>query len=178
MACLFPWQISPSLLIPIPILTTIRTSRRSRAIPQPANAGLSPTSTVSMVTGQPSPSRAPFLVWRLTPGTDCESSMKHNSPPASTVLFAVLILVSVIFWWNPLRDTLSLALSNDAYTHILLIVPLSIALIFTGPKHIDRKPLPDHLRVDRTLNWILPPLALALALTIGGYARWGMLHSS
>ena len=104
--------------------------------------------------------------------------MKYNSPLASTVLFAALALVSVIFWWNPLRDTLSLALSNDAYTHILLIVPLSIALIFTGSKHINRKPLPDDSGVDCTLNWILPALALALALTVGGYARLGMPGTS
>ncbi len=100
--------------------------------------------------------------------------MKYNSPLASTVLFATLVLVSLVFWWNPLRDTLSLALSNDAYTHILLILPLSIALIFTGSKHIDRKPLPDHSRRRLTLEWILPALALALALMLVGYARWGM----
>jgi exosortase len=44
-------------------------------------------------------------------------------------LFA-LLLSSLAIWWQPLLVTLSLALHSDAYTHILLVLPLSVALIY------------------------------------------------
>lgn len=39
--------------------------------------------------------------------------------------------------WTPLLTTFRLALTDDAYTHILLILPLSTALIFSDPKCRD-----------------------------------------
>ena len=44
--------------------------------------------------------------------------------------FLFLCVVSVVLWWHTLVATLELALRNDAYTHIFLILPISIALIF------------------------------------------------
>ena len=38
--------------------------------------------------------------------------------------------ISLAFGWRPLLATLTLALRNDQYTHILLILPVSLALIF------------------------------------------------
>ena len=43
--------------------------------------------------------------------------------------FVGLCLFSLLFWWHTLLATIALALQNDAYTHILLILPISIALI-------------------------------------------------
>jgi exosortase len=45
--------------------------------------------------------------------------------------FALLSLVSTAFLWRPIAATYSLALHSDEYTHIILIVPISIALIFS-----------------------------------------------
>lgn len=42
----------------------------------------------------------------------------------------LLLGVSPLLWYQPLVSTLKLALANDAHSHILLIVPLSAALIF------------------------------------------------
>lgn len=42
--------------------------------------------------------------------------------------FAALCAVSLVAWIRPLRATFALATSNDRYTHILLIIPLAIAL--------------------------------------------------
>jgi exosortase len=47
----------------------------------------------------------------------------------SHCLFAVLLATSLLVWWHSLASTLILALERDAYTHILLIAPLSVALI-------------------------------------------------
>jgi exosortase len=48
----------------------------------------------------------------------------------------LLLITSVALWWGPLVATFRLAKSNEAYTYILLIVPLSVGLIFFD----DRRP--------------------------------------
>ena len=89
--------------------------------------------------------------------------------------FAFLCAVSIVFWWHPLVVTLELALANDAYTHILLIFPLSAALIYLDSKYMDSK-APDSkaLRIRPQPSPSIGAALLALALVIGGYARWGM----
>lgn len=62
------------------------------------------------------------------------------SPPSANIFEAVhkrahlellfLIAISLVLWGHPLVDTLRLALASDAHTHILLIVPLVVALSF------------------------------------------------
>lgn len=50
--------------------------------------------------------------------------------PSPQVSLALLLAVSLLVGWRPLVDTFTLALRDDAYTHILLILPISAALIF------------------------------------------------
>jgi len=45
-------------------------------------------------------------------------------------LFAALWALSLSLWWHSLIATLTLALAGDAYTHILLVFPISIALVY------------------------------------------------
>jgi exosortase len=66
--------------------------------------------------------------------------------------FAVVSLAVASAFWSPLWKVLSLALARDEYTHILIIVPLSGALIF-----IDRRSI--FAKMDRAL---LPGLGLAI----------------
>jgi exosortase len=84
--------------------------------------------------------------------------------------FAFLCAVSILFWWHPLVLTLGLALAQDAYTHILLILPLSAALIYFDSKYMDSKAP----RIDRQAGLLIGAALLALALLMGCYARWGM----
>ena len=84
--------------------------------------------------------------------------------------FAFLCAVSILFWWHFLVTTLGLALTNDAYTHILLILPLSGALIYMNAKYIDARAIGTNPAPSPRLGAAL----LALALAIGCYARWGM----
>jgi exosortase len=89
--------------------------------------------------------------------------------------FAFLCAVSILLWWHPLVTTLGLAFTNDAYTHIILILPLSAALIYTDWKYVDSKHTDSPaLRIDARSSPRLGAILLALALLIGGYARWGM----
>ena len=78
--------------------------------------------------------------------------------------FALLGAGSLVFWWHPLGSTLRLALANEAYTHILLILPLSAALVY-----MDSKALRIHPQSSSRMGAVL----LVVALLLGGYARWG-----
>ncbi len=84
--------------------------------------------------------------------------------------FAFLCAVSILFWWHPLVTTLRLALTNDAYTHIFLILPLSAALIYMDSKYQDTK----MRRTDPQPSARIGATLLLLAIVIGCYVRWGM----
>ena len=45
-------------------------------------------------------------------------------------IFATLCGLSLLVWFRPLLNTFTLAASDERYTHILLILPLTFALIF------------------------------------------------
>ena len=98
------------------------------------------------------------------------------TPRTQVPAFAFFCTVSILFWWHSLVITLGLALANEAYTHILLILPLSAALIYVdskyqGSKHADSKAL----WIDPQPSPRIGAALLVLALAIGGYARWGMV---
>ena len=79
--------------------------------------------------------------------------------------FAFLCGASIVIWWNSLVVTLRLALEAEAYTHILLVVPLSIALIY-----LQSKTLPMSSESSASAGSLL----LVGALLIAGFARWGL----
>jgi exosortase len=58
-----------------------------------------------------------------------------NSNPESIfksplLLFSALGAISIAIWWGPLASLFALAWRDEHYTHILLILPMSAALIF------------------------------------------------
>lgn len=55
-------------------------------------------------------------------------------PPS--MVFSILAAISAAIWWRALISTFALAFRDDQYTHILLILPVSLALIF-----LDWQPL-------------------------------------
>lgn len=59
----------------------------------------------------------------------------HASPG---FLFSILAAISFALWWRPLVSTFDLALHDDQFTHILLILPLSLALIILDWKWTAR----------------------------------------
>jgi len=78
--------------------------------------------------------------------------------------FAFLCGASLVIWWHSLVATLRLALGSDAYTHILLIVPLSLALIY-----LQSRTLPMSFESSARAGSLL----LAGTLLTAGLARWG-----
>jgi len=81
----------------------------------------------------------------------------------------VLVGASIALWWQSLAASLELALSSDAHTHMLLILPLTIALIYFEPKGS----LPA-FETNRAAGAIL----LSAALFFRGCAAWNPWHLS
>jgi exosortase len=77
--------------------------------------------------------------------------------------FSILGAISIVIWWKPLASTLALALNDQQYTHILLIVPISVALIV-----LDWKAPGSFSRLGVSVGSLLLVSAVALAF-IG---RW------
>ncbi|MBZ5657837.1 MAG: exosortase [Acidobacteriia bacterium] len=80
------------------------------------------------------------------------------------IAFVFLCGLSIVVWWHALVITLRLALDNEAYTHILLIVPLSLALIY-----LQLRTHPQTFESSSSAGSLL----LAAALMIAGFASWG-----
>jgi exosortase len=85
----------------------------------------------------------------------------NKLPP--NLSFVVLCGVSLVLWFRPLVDTFALASEDSKYTHIILILPIVIALIFQGWKVGSAEP-----------RFWLPAGGLSLiSLLVAGGARWG-----
>jgi exosortase len=96
--------------------------------------------------------------------------MKYAFRLTPVTRVAALAGASLLFWWHSLIATFRLALSNEAYTHILLILPLSAALIYLKSRdHTSKAPQIDSLSASR-----IGIAVLFLALFVGCYARWGI----
>lgn len=80
-------------------------------------------------------------------------------------LFTFLCAASVIIWAKSLLATIGLSLRNDAYTHILLILPISSSLIILDWKRHKWKPIASLFE-----GAIL--LLAAAVISLGGL-RWG-----
>jgi len=59
-------------------------------------------------------------------GSTGESVSKLSRP----ILFSILTAFSLLIWWSPLISTLALALRDSQDTHIFLILPVSVSLIY------------------------------------------------
>jgi exosortase len=93
------------------------------------------------------------------------SSMRNR-----VLLFIALCAASVLFWWYPLVATFQLALAHDAYTHLFLILPLSVALGYLSWKRVRGR----HA-IQVSPGFRPGGLLLALAFLGACYARWKML---
>ena len=78
--------------------------------------------------------------------------------------FALLFVTSLALWWRPLMRTLVLAASDDEYTHIFLIIPVSAAIIFLEWRSVQDTSKPS-VSVGSAL--------LLLAALIGCFSRFG-----
>jgi exosortase len=80
---------------------------------------------------------------------------------------AALLAGSIAIWWRSLATTLELALTSDAHTYILLILPLSLALIYD---EIKRRPARS-----RSKAWV-GAILLGVALLLQSFTGWDVWH--
>ncbi|MGC2449733.1 MAG: exosortase/archaeosortase family protein [Candidatus Sulfotelmatobacter sp.] len=69
--------------------------------------------------------------------TESATVRSGRFPPARYFELSALIAGSIALWWQPLVSTVKLAFGSDAYTHILLIAPLSVALIYFERRRVS-----------------------------------------
>ena len=81
----------------------------------------------------------------------------------SYLSFALLCAVSLVIGWHPLARTFSLALHNDEYTHLLLILPVSASLILLGWR--SQRPAVQ-------ANFRSGPALLFAAILLSAFAHW------
>jgi len=83
------------------------------------------------------------------------------------VHFVALFLVSFVVAWHPLLRALKLALENDGYTHILLILPLSVTFFCA-----DWKQLQPILRPSVRLGFSILCLVGVIAVLTISHTPW------
>lgn len=74
--------------------------------------------------------------------------------------FSALVLASIALWWRPISSTVSLALADDAYTHLLLILPLAAALIYFNRRSFQI----GSKQSISWAGWIIPAVAISTRL--------------
>jgi exosortase len=85
---------------------------------------------------------------------------RESIPQVSPILLlSILGAVSLAIWWSPLTSSFALALRDQQYTHILIILPISAALIF-----LDWKPPEPSTGLGASLGSAL--LVLAILATV------------
>ena len=90
--------------------------------------------------------------------------------------FGFLVAVSLVVCWMPLVETFALALRRAEYTHILLILPVSVALLFTEwPSLLSEHKPGGHIGIPLLFGATV--IALAGRVSAAGDVRmfWGMV---
>lgn len=84
--------------------------------------------------------------------------------------FAAICIASIVLWWHPLAATLRLALNDDSFTYLLLILPITLLLIVT-----ERNQSPaSYSGSSRGAGGVL----LLGAVFLRAVALWGQHHFS
>ena len=81
----------------------------------------------------------------------------------------VLVGVSIALWWPSLAASLQLALNSEAHTHMLLILPLSLGLIYLESKELSPA-FESSISAGATL--------LSAALLLRGLTVWNFRYLS
>src|SRR5579863_5389370 len=81
----------------------------------------------------------------------------------SQIVFVLLCALSLTTGWRALADTFALAWVDDQYTHILLVLPITAALIYLD-WHALRPMAAPNLRAGSVL--------LVTALVIAAVVKW------
>lgn len=107
--------------------------------------------------------------------------MSNDQLKSRCVELVVLLAASLGIWWHPIARTIQIAFSSEAHTHILLVVPLSVALIWFETRgsalNLGRSRSGGMLLAAALLCRILPQwghssVASNLSLSMLGLVMW------
>lgn len=98
--------------------------------------------------------------------------LKRLSNPRNC-LFILLCVLSVIFYWDPLKNLLVLASHTDEYSHTIVIPFLSVALIFSERTKIFRS-----VRYSLRIGLGIIVAAVLIGILFGGNAPVGGQNSA
>jgi len=82
------------------------------------------------------------------------------------LVFSILLTSSLAIWWNPIASLFALALHDEQYTHILLILPISIALIFLDWKPLEYKSQPLSAGISTGISSLFLFLAILVTAVV------------
>lgn len=91
------------------------------------------------------------------------SNRESVSKLSPFLILSILAAISLAVWWGPLASTFALALRDDQFTHILLILPISAALIFLDWKAPE---------ASTGSSMKLASVLMAVALAATAIIRW------
>lgn len=77
--------------------------------------------------------------------------------------FLLIATVPVLVGWRPLLKTFSLAWQNEAYTHILLILPIALAMVYLEWPTVQAQLAP---------GWRAAFVLMAAAVALAAYGQW------
>jgi exosortase len=98
-----------------------------------------------------------------------DTTHRESTPRLSPILlFSILGAISLAIWWGPLTSSFSLALRDEQYTHILLILPMSAALIVLDWRPLDRNALQPPVGLNAKYGSALLVTAVLAMVTV----RW------
>ena len=83
--------------------------------------------------------------------------------------FGIFVAVSLAIWFRPLVSSFSLAYRDSEYTHILLIIPVSLTLIL-----LDWKGTEESSKLSLIVGTVL--MAAAVTVAVGLRLGVGLLH--
>jgi exosortase len=93
------------------------------------------------------------------------TTRESASKSAPFLRFSVLAAISLLFSWKPLVSTLALAVRDDRYTHLLLILPVTMSLIY-----LEWKSSELHAESVPSLALLVAALLLMIATRLPGFA--------
>ena len=101
-----------------------------------------------------------------------DPTSRESLPRLSPISFFFLfVATSLAIWWGPLTSSFALALNDQQYTHILLILPISAALIILDWRPLDWKPPQPTAGLRVSIGSVL--LVLAVLATV--MVRWRLV---
>lgn len=100
--------------------------------------------------------------WKeILPNPPSQASTPRFSP---LLALSILDAVSLAIWWGPLTSSFTLALHDEQYTHLLLILPISAALIYL-----------DWKSPEPFAGLTIGSLLLVIAALVTAMVRWGVV---